>query len=234
MSDLAEEMANYKSELEDYVTFYNRKFVALQWLGVGGDMYRTSYKQWNATNSSQYNADPLSPGYGQPTSTTNGTDPGFPAPTAPANPGRVNWGASPLEGLHGISPEVIKAWGDALAEPGHNVTTPPIMSVCVEVPTKPPTTMYVCLSHGCPERAPSPSCEICYTCGKVMSQILMEEVVPVPFEKLPPYPINPNKITMSFKGTPFEGMMDGEFVTHERTGGVIDVKKGVIAGMDNI
>lgn len=169
LNDLAEEMANYKEEPEGLAI---------------NPMWRTWYKQWRQTNNSQYKADPLSPGYGQqvPTSTTNETNLGFPLPTAPAIPGTVIWGDSPLV----LSGEALRAWGVALDNTDYAApeikedverlpASPGWAPADAFPPTKSPTTMYVCLSYGCPERAPSPSHEICYTCGKPMSGVMVEE-----------------------------------------------------------
>lgn len=169
LSDLAEEMADYKEEPEG---------LALN------PLWRTWYKQWRQTNNSQYKADPLSTGYGQqvPTSTTNETNLSFPLPTAPAIPGTVIWGDSPLV----LSGEALRAWGVALDNADYAApeikedverlpASPGWAPTDAFPPTKSPTTMYVCLSYGCPERAPSPSHEICYTCGKPMSGVMVEE-----------------------------------------------------------
>lgn len=187
MSDLAKEMINYKSGLED--SFYDLKSVARQWPDTGRNSPSMQprlqgFKQVTVIPSSASGSGLLSPGYGQqvPTSTTNETNLGFPLPTTPAIPGTVIWGDSPLI----LSGEALRAWGVALDNADYAApeikedveclpASPGWAPTDAFLPTKSPTTMYVCLSYGCPERAPSPSHEICYTCGKPMSGVMVEE-----------------------------------------------------------
>lgn len=118
-----------------------------------------------------YNSDPTSPSYGQPQ-----TPAGFTPPSAPAEPGIIRWGASPLE----MSGDMLRDWGKVMKLEMEN-------QVIAAASKTPPARAFACLSYGCPERPPAPTLGKCYTCGKMMVEVevAVSEIEPMEFKKLP-------------------------------------------------